>query len=716
MGWRDYIPFFAAEEQAAPAVPAIPDMSFSQRADSWGSDATFIGTEMDKAMSFKVRDNGRVSDAEIDILYRDNALVKRFVNIVPDEATREGWTLTGDIDSDTLTSLINEEKRLKIRHRFRKAGRLARKSGGALIYIATQEVGNPSLSAPLSPEKLIKIHGLVVLEKGEFSPSHWDTDIVTAGSNFGRPSHWNLQPTHTYGSGWLPDVHWSRCIYIPGEEASNQDRAANDGCDESVIQHVYQAFRNRGIVDRAAGTLATELKVDALYIHELTERSVEDTRANFLSRLSLMMQSKSNNRAVLLDKNDQYVPGSGGVGGFGELDSNTMYQIGASTGIAITILFGQAPGGLSTDDTSGRESFNRLISGYRDNVLRDPLEYAYTCIFAATKGPTQGLVPTFQVSFPPLAVPTPKEQADTEKVYADIDKSNIEAGIYTPERAALRYADGMFKTTLPLEDDDDIDEAEIESLLGALESELLAEPTPREDAEMFKVPESARNNARKVIRWREEHGDRVRGMTRVGWVRARQLADKGEVSRDIVGRMAAFARHRKNAQVDPRFSSEPWRDAGYVSWLGWGGTTGVEWAAGVLERERNDADPPAPPKDRIKGSRSNPKGSASGSRGGIEISKATEKTLRTKVDDHNEKHGSAKSKRVDLGMLKAVYRRGAGAYSTSHRKGVSRDARAKARVNAFLVLVKNGRPANSKYVGDNDLLPKGHPKKSEQKK
>ena len=63
-------------------------------------------------------------------------------------------------------------------------------------------------------------------------------------------------------------------------------------------------------------------------------------------------------------------------------------------------------------------------------------------------------------------------------------------------------------------------------------------------------------------------------------------------------------------------------------------------------------------------------------------------------------------------MLKAVYRRGAGAYSTSHAPKMSRHGWAIARVNAFLTLLRTGRPSNSGYTQDNDLLPKGHPKKS----
>ena len=63
-------------------------------------------------------------------------------------------------------------------------------------------------------------------------------------------------------------------------------------------------------------------------------------------------------------------------------------------------------------------------------------------------------------------------------------------------------------------------------------------------------------------------------------------------------------------------------------------------------------------------------------------------------------------------MLKAVYRRGAGAYSSSHAPKMSRDGWAIARVNAFLTLLRTGRPANSAYKQDNDLLPKGHPRSS----
>ena len=97
-------------------------------------------------------------------------------------------------------------------------------------------------------------------------------------------------------------------------------------------------------------------------------------------------------------------------------------------------------------------------------------------------------------------------------------------------------------------------------------------------------PQSATNNAKKVLRWREKHGDEVKGMTRVGWTRANQLARKQKISRDTIARMASFKRHEKNAKINPDFKSTPWKDKGYVAWLGWGGTSGINWAINKLKQ------------------------------------------------------------------------------------------------------------------------------------
>ena len=100
-------------------------------------------------------------------------------------------------------------------------------------------------------------------------------------------------------------------------------------------------------------------------------------------------------------------------------------------------------------------------------------------------------------------------------------------------------------------------------------------------------PKAARENARKVLNWRLRYGrDEVKGMTRVGWRRANQLAKGQKISRSTIARMASFNRHRKNATIDPNLRGTPWKGKGYVAWLGWGGTEGVDWAIRKMKQFR----------------------------------------------------------------------------------------------------------------------------------
>tara|TARA_R100000329_G_C7618195_1_gene219644 strand:+ start:2016 stop:4265 length:2250 start_codon:yes stop_codon:yes gene_type:complete len=92
------------------------------------------------------------------------------------------------------------------------------------------------------------------------------------------------------------------------------------------------------------------------------------------------------------------------------------------------------------------------------------------------------------------------------------------------------------------------------------------------------------------------------------------------------------------------------------------------------------------------------------------VSATVEKGLKKKVEDHNEKVSKSWQK-TNLRTLKAVFRRGVGAYNTnpsSVRPSVtSSDQWAYARCNSFLYALRNGRFRSGKH--DTDLLPKGHP-------
>jgi len=114
---------------------------------------------------------------------------------------------------------------------------------------------------------------------------------------------------------------------------------------------------------------------------------------------------------------------------------------------------------------------------------------------------------------------------------------------------------------------------------------------------------------------------------------------------------------------------------------------------------KSGAQTPAEPSERKKGSKRNPKGSAKKGGGKITFSEKTTNTLKEKVKAHNAKY----SKKVTLGQLKRVYRRGAGAFSTSHRPNMSRHGWAMARVNTFLKMMRGGKVKESYRKADQDI-------------
>lgn len=90
-------------------------------------------------------------------------------------------------------------------------------------------------------------------------------------------------------------------------------------------------------------------------------------------------------------------------------------------------------------------------------------------------------------------------------------------------------------------------------------------------------------------------------------------------------------------------------------------------------------------------------------------------TMLNKIKEHNDKHGDKRGKRVNLRMLEQVFRRGVGAYRTNpesvRRNVMGPDQWGIARVNAFLYAVRTGRFRSGQF--DRDLLPEGHPLRTE---
>jgi len=238
------------------------------------------------------------------------------------------------------------------------------------------------------------------------------------------------------------------------------------------------------------------------------------------------------------------------------------------------------------------------------------------------------------------------------------------------------------------------------------------------DMESYRdYPDSVSNNAKKGIELNEKGGNKC--ATQVGKIRAQQLAQKQPVSLETIKRMYSYL-----SRAQEYYDEGDKESCGYISYMLWGGLSGKRWAESKLKEldqfaeigERGGVRPSKKaPKSGTPNKNPKGEGTAKGDAGNTRSAKVTkeqEATLQKKSDEFNERYKDKLGYGANIGALKAVFQRGLGAFNTSHSPKVkSAEQWAYARVNAFLYMIKNGRPENSKYTGDFDLLPTGHPKK-----
>lgn len=149
----------------------------------------------------------------------------------------------------------------------------------------------------------------------------------------------------------------------------------------------------------------------------------------------------------------------------------------------------------------------------------------------------------------------------------------------------------------------------------------------------------------------------------------------------------------------------------------------VDFSKAIAQKRqgpKSSAQTPAKPDEKKKGSKINKPGSAGTtpdakekaekvlkrkdekqlvSKAEITFSEKVTNSLKQKAKEHNAKY----SKKVSLSQLKKVYRRGLGAFSSSHRPGKGRAQWAMARVNMFLKMQRGGKVKDAYRRADQDI-------------
>jgi hypothetical protein len=132
-----------------------------------------------------------------------------------------------------------------------------------------------------------------------------------------------------------------------------------------------------------------------------------------------------------------------------------------------------------------------------------------------------------------------------------------------------------------LKADPTVSDVHVDAIMGSGKKRPRKVVGPAEKESGFTIPRDVQMAAKRAMKWISE-GKAGDGFTSVGRGRARDLANGGSVSRDVLVKMRAyFARHgEQRGDHDALDDGEPtpWR----VAWDAWGGDAGRTWVNRVL--------------------------------------------------------------------------------------------------------------------------------------
>ena len=122
-------------------------------------------------------------------------------------------------------------------------------------------------------------------------------------------------------------------------------------------------------------------------------------------------------------------------GGLSDIYEAFMMDMAGAAGIPATRLFGRSPDGMNATGESDLKNYYEMIDGMRERSLRPALEKLLPVMALSCWGfVPEDLTP----SFPSLAAPDPREEAEIRAMNTESLIRALEAGLLSPAEARER--------------------------------------------------------------------------------------------------------------------------------------------------------------------------------------------------------------------------------------------------------------------------------------
>ncbi len=407
--------------------------------DGWINVLTGLGKlGKDKRMSASVQFSPML-EVDAENLYAGDDMAGKIVDLLPDEATKEPFSLT-KFDDLVSKAILKEVERLQLIPRVNKAWKTARMMGGAGLFIATDDAAD--LSKPLRPNA--KVTAFQVLSRWEIAAESMNIQRDLSKPDYGMPTLYRFQPRGASDQA-TSMIHASRVIRFDGAELPEHQRIQNQYWGDSELNKLFNAIRNYNTVHDSAASIMQDFRIAVFKIKDLANKIAEGNDDQVIKRLQLVDLARSIARAVVIDADgEDFEYRSGSVAGMPELITKAENRLVAGTKIPHTILLGESPGGSNSTGNSTTQAWYSYVSSQQQVYLKPLLRQAVERIMASL-----GLQPVdgWDIEFAPLWQMDEKEQAQVRKTQAETDAIYMDHGVIDAREVAVSRFGGKEYST-----------------------------------------------------------------------------------------------------------------------------------------------------------------------------------------------------------------------------------------------------------------------------
>ena len=389
------------------------------RLDGWSNLISGLGQKTDKSKYTEVADLNLIDDYDLSVIYTNDGLGGRIIDVIADDMTREWINLEGQGEDEIKEILIT----LSAEEKYNEAIKWQRLYGGSLLIVGAMDGQPPDI--PLNESRIKKIEYLKVVDKTDIDIASSQFDVDPKSPTFGKvlKYHVNLH----VGSAYIPmDIHYSRCIPFFNDPIPSRIKTSvsieTRYWGMSSLQRIYEELRDLGGITQSTVNILYEFIIGKYKIARLAEiMSAPGGEAAVVRRMEIMNMSKSVLNSVMIDAEEDYSRDYATLAGLPELIDRFMLKLSGSTGIPVTRLFGRSPAGLNATGENDLRNYYDLIEAQQRNRLYPPLRRLIELICK-----WKGYKTLPEIDFNSLYQLDEKEKADIKKVEADTAKTKAE--------------------------------------------------------------------------------------------------------------------------------------------------------------------------------------------------------------------------------------------------------------------------------------------------